>query len=164
MAVTEFQNRIPERGPHVVQDALLPFVSRVVNDLIEQSNTNLTSVDSTATNADTNATAAVSKTSLITITAATDLDDIRVKVGHITVTGAVNLDNLGTMADLDIINEDYTVNNLSTQRTLDCDDAAGSISATPTQAEVENIRDAVLVLADVVGQLITDNITQGTLT
>jgi hypothetical protein len=51
---------------------------------------------------------------------------------------------------------DYTVNNHTTARTMDADDAAGAISASPTQAEVENIRDAVLALADTVGTLITD--------
>lgn len=50
----------------------------------------------------------------------------------------------------------YTVTNGSTVRSFDANDAAGAISAAPTQAEVENIRDAVLVLADVVGTTIAD--------
>lgn len=54
-------------------------------------------------------------------------------------------------------NEDeYTVSNGTTDRTFDADAAAGSITATPTQAEVENIRDAVLEIADVLSTLITD--------
>ena len=63
---------------------------------------------------------------------------------------------LGTMATKDAVTNAYTINNETATRTLDADDAAGSISATPTQGEVENIRDAVLVLADVVGTLIED--------
>ena len=62
----------------------------------------------------------------------------------------------GTLATLDAVTNAYTINNETTTRTLDADDAAGTISATPTQGEVENIRDAVLVLADVVGTLIED--------
>ena len=47
---------------------------------------------------------------------------------------------------------------------LDADNAAGAISAIPTQAEVENIRDAVLEIADVLGTLIADFQTAGALT
>lgn len=50
----------------------------------------------------------------------------------------------------------YSFLNLSTDRAFDANAAAGSISSPPTQAEVENIRDAVLEIADVVGTLITD--------
>lgn len=63
---------------------------------------------------------------------------------------------LGTLAVLNAVTDAYTVTNEATTRTLDADDAAGAISATPTQAEVENIRDAVLVLADFVGTLAED--------
>jgi len=63
---------------------------------------------------------------------------------------------LGTLAVLDAVTDAYTVNNEVATRTMDADDAAGSISAVPTQGEVENIRDAVLALADVVGTLIED--------
>lgn len=63
---------------------------------------------------------------------------------------------LGTLATLDAVTNAYTINNETTTRTLDADDADGAISATPTKTEVENIRDAVLVLADVVGTLIED--------
>lgn len=61
-----------------------------------------------------------------------------------------------TVGDLLDSLPDYTVTNDVATRSLDCDDAAGAISATPTQSEVENIRDAVLVLADVTGTLIND--------
>ncbi len=50
----------------------------------------------------------------------------------------------------------YTTSNVSTDRTLDANAAAGAISATPTQAEIENIRDAVLALADNVATIIAD--------
>lgn len=66
------------------------------------------------------------------------------------------LSNLGTLATLDAVTNAYTINNEVATRTLDADDAAGSITNPPTQAEVENIRDAVLTLADVVGTLIED--------
>lgn len=55
-----------------------------------------------------------------------------------------------------VANVDYTPTNVATVRTFDANDAAGAISASPTQAEVENIRDAALVLSDVVGTLIAD--------
>ena len=50
----------------------------------------------------------------------------------------------------------YTTSNVSANRTLDANAAAGAISATPTQAEIENIRDAVLDLADNVATIIAD--------
>jgi hypothetical protein len=51
----------------------------------------------------------------------------------------------------------YTITNSATDRTFDCDAAAGAISASPTQAEVENIRDALLELADVVATKLNDD-------
>lgn len=50
----------------------------------------------------------------------------------------------------------YTVTNGATDRSFDANAAAGAITNPPSQAEVENIRDAVLELADVVGTLIGD--------
>lgn len=50
----------------------------------------------------------------------------------------------------------YTPTNGTADRAFDANAAAGTISATPTQAEVENIRDAVLELADVVATLVSD--------
>lgn len=50
----------------------------------------------------------------------------------------------------------YTPSNVTTDRAFDANAAAGAITSPPTQAEVENIRDAVLELADVVGTLIAD--------
>lgn len=66
------------------------------------------------------------------------------------------LSTLGTLATKNAVTESYTINNEVATRTLDANDAAGTITSPPTQAEVENIRDAVLVLADVVGTLIED--------
>ena len=51
---------------------------------------------------------------------------------------------------------DYTPSNGATDRTWDANAAAGAISSTPTQAEVENIRDAVLEISDVLSTLVTD--------
>ena len=50
----------------------------------------------------------------------------------------------------------YTVTNGETDRTFDANAAAGDITSPPTQAEVENIRDAVLEIADVFSTLIVD--------
>lgn len=50
----------------------------------------------------------------------------------------------------------YTPSNEAIDRAWDANSAAGSISSTPTQAEVENIRDAVLELSDVVATLVND--------
>lgn len=50
----------------------------------------------------------------------------------------------------------YTITNDATDRTFNANRAAGAISSPPTQAEVENIRDSVLELADVVATLIKD--------
>lgn len=50
----------------------------------------------------------------------------------------------------------YVPSNDATDRTWDANAAAGAISSTPTQAEVENIRDAVLELSDVLATLTND--------
>jgi hypothetical protein len=50
----------------------------------------------------------------------------------------------------------YTVTNDGTVRTLNADDAAGVLSAAYVQAEMENIRDAVLVIGDVLSTVIRD--------
>jgi len=50
----------------------------------------------------------------------------------------------------------YTPSNESADRAFDANAAAGSITSPPTQAEVENIRDAVLELSDVVATMIND--------
>ena len=61
-----------------------------------------------------------------------------------------------TSNDLTAAANAYTISNVTTDRTFDANAAAGTISATPTQAEIENIRDAVLELADIVATMIAD--------
>ena len=80
------------------------------------------------------------------------------KLDLMTITQDVNLDTVESQAQaatdaLAVIQNsspDYVISNDGTVRTLNADDAAGTISAAPTQAEVENIRDAILTLADFV--------------
>lgn len=62
----------------------------------------------------------------------------------------------GTLAALDAVTESYSVSNNTTVRTLDASAADGSISAIPTQAEVENLRDALITLLDYVATLSSD--------
>jgi hypothetical protein len=69
-----------------------------------------------------------------------------VEVGSGAITNKIN----------DQIAQDYTVTNGTDDRSFDANAAAGAISGTYTQAEIENIRDAVLELADVVGTVIGD--------
>lgn len=51
---------------------------------------------------------------------------------------------------------DYVPANGFTDRTWDANAAEGAISSPPTQAEIENIRDAVLEISDVLSTLVTD--------
>lgn len=55
-----------------------------------------------------------------------------------------------------VANVAYTPTNDATDRSWDADAAAGAITSPPTQAEVENIRDAVLELSDVMATLVSD--------
>ena len=55
----------------------------------------------------------------------------------------------------------YAPVNGSALRVWDANDAAGTISASPTQAEVENLRDAILALSDVVATLADDLAAKG---
>lgn len=80
------------------------------------------------------------------------------KLDLMTVTQSVNLDTMEQQAQdatdaLDSLSS-FVITNDSTDLTLDADDAAGAISAGYVQAEIENIRDAVLGLADNVATLI----------
>jgi len=50
----------------------------------------------------------------------------------------------------------YHISNDSTDRTFNANSAAGTISSPPTQAEIENIRDAVLKYADNLATVIKD--------
>ena len=86
------------------------------------------------------------------------------KLDLMTITQGVNLDTVeaqaaaATQSLADLLNSlpNYTISNDGTVRTLNADDAAGVISATYTQAEIENIRDAVLVIGDVLSTVIRD--------
>ena len=75
------------------------------------------------------------------------------------IIGAVASDEDSTSATVSAIanaSPVYTPTNVSTDRAFDANAAAGAISDPPTQAEVENLRDAVLELADVLATLIAD--------
>lgn len=87
------------------------------------------------------------KLDLMSVTQDVDLDDMESKI---------NLIATGT--------PDYDISNDGTDRSFNADSAAGAIS-TPTvaPAEVENIRDAVLELADVLATLIRDLKAKGVL-
>lgn len=86
------------------------------------------------------------------------------KLDQITVTQAVDLDaiesdtasNTSALASLQDSLPAYSISNDGTDRTFNADAAAGTITNPPTQAEVENIRDAVLELGDVVATVIRD--------
>ena len=79
------------------------------------------------------------KLDLIAVTQDVDLDDMESKINKVATSSP-----------------DYGISNDGTVRTINADDAAGAISLNPTQAEVENIRDAVLVMADVLATVIRD--------
>ena len=52
--------------------------------------------------------------------------------------------------------DEYTTEFVVESRNLNANQAAGDISVTYDQAEIENLRDSILVLADVVGTLVED--------
>lgn len=93
------------------------------------------------------------------------------KLDFVTVTQNVDLDTMesdlaSTKADVDLIataSPTYAISNDGTDRSLNADAAAGSISSPPTQAEVENIRDAQLGHADNLATLIRDLAAKGVL-
>lgn len=86
------------------------------------------------------------------------------KLDLMTITQGVNLDTVeaqaaaATTALADLRNSlpKYTITNDGTVRTLNADDAAGAISAAHVQAEIENLRDAILVIGDVLSTVIRD--------
>ena len=86
------------------------------------------------------------------------------KLDLMVISQEVNLDKVeaqaaaATLSLADLINSlpDYNISNDGTVRTLNADDADGAISVAVTQAEVENIRDAVLVIGDVLSTVIRD--------
>ncbi|MBU8921793.1 MAG: hypothetical protein KOO63_08235 [Bacteroidales bacterium] len=86
------------------------------------------------------------------------------KLDLMTVTASVNLDtvkaaseaNTTALAGLQDSAPAYSITNDGTDRAYSADAAAGAITNPPSQAEVENIRDAVLEIADVLATLIRD--------
>jgi len=102
------------------------------------------------------------------------LEDLRTRTGGETDTvgdtadsvssQADQIDDLETQADantaaLESLQDSlpvYSISNDGTDRAFSADAAAGAITNPPTQAEVENIRDAVLEIADVLATLIRD--------
>jgi len=79
------------------------------------------------------------------------------KLDLIGITQNVNLDTLESGFNSLVTGTPlYTPSNDVTKRSFNANAAAGAISATPTQAEVENIRDAVLGQADVIATVIRE--------
>ncbi len=87
----------------------------------------------------------------------TTVTAMKVKTDFITVTQDVNLDTIESeLNEIHSASPTYTPTNDSTDRAWDCNAAAGAISNPPTQAEVENLRDSLLELSDVVATLVAD--------
>jgi hypothetical protein len=91
------------------------------------------------------------------------------KLDLMTITQDVNLDTVesdtaSNKAKIDPIatgSPTYLITNDSTSRVLNANAAAGAISATYVQAEIENLRDAILSLSDVEATHIRDGATKG---
>ncbi len=96
----------------------------------------------TDTIADTEATVVThaEKLDFVTITQAVDLDALETE----SAASTVKIDLIATSSPI------YVPSNDGTDRTWDANAAAGAIGSPPTQAQVENIRDAVLEISDVV--------------
>ena len=86
------------------------------------------------------------------------------KLDLMTVSQDVNLDTVESQAQAatdslaSLLNSlpNYSISNDGTDRTFNADSAAGAITNPPTQAEVENLRDTVLEIADVLATVIKD--------
>lgn len=86
------------------------------------------------------------------------------KLDLMTVTQDVNLDtmesdtasNKAAIEGLQDGSPTYTISNDGTDRSFNADAAAGAISATYVQAEIENLRDAILEQGDVQATVIRD--------
>jgi hypothetical protein len=86
------------------------------------------------------------------------------KLDLITVTQDVNLDTMETdtatnKTAIDLIatgSPAYIITNDTTKRVMDADAAAGAISVSPTQAQVENLRDSQLNSDDVLSTMQKD--------
>jgi hypothetical protein len=120
---------------------------RHLNEMFERSGAGTDTVGDTAATVLTQG----EKLDLITVTQTVDLDSIETIVTADTA----------TLAAIATGSPTYAPSNDATDRTWDANAAAGAISSPPTQAEVENIRDAVLELSDVVATLARDLATKG---
>ena len=86
------------------------------------------------------------------------------KLDLMTISQDVNLDTVESQAQAatdslaSLLNSlpNYSISNDGTDRTFNADSAAGAITNPPTQAEVENLRDTVLEIADVLATVIKD--------
>jgi len=86
------------------------------------------------------------------------------KLDQITVTQPVDLDaiesdtasNKTALEGLQDSLPAYTISNDGTDRAFNADAAAGAITNPPTQAEVENLRDSLLEISDVLATVIRD--------
>jgi hypothetical protein len=93
------------------------------------------------------------------------------KLDKITVTQDVNLDTMESdtatnKAAVDLIatgSPSYVIVNDTTKRVLDANAAEGAISVNPTQAQVENLRDAQLDSGDVLATMQKDLVAKGIL-
>ena len=86
------------------------------------------------------------KLDLMTVTQDVNLDTVESQTAANTTSLASLLDSLPA----------YSISNDGTDRTFNADAAAGAITNPPTQAEVENIRDAMLEIADIQATVIRD--------
>ena len=120
----------------VDHDALLNFVA---NEHINHASVSITAGNGLTGGGD------ITSTRSLTVGAGTG---ITVNTNDVAVDASVVIVRTGISA--------YTPTNGTTDRAFDANAASGSISSTPTQAEVENIRDAVLELTDVVSTLVND--------
>jgi hypothetical protein len=93
------------------------------------------------------------------------------KLDLMTVTQDVNLDtmesdtaaNTTAVGEMQSASPNNAIANDGTLRSFNADAAAGTISVSPTQAEVERNQSAILVNADVLATLIRDLIGKGML-
>lgn len=122
-------------------------LNRFLNELFVRTGGGTDTVAST----ETLALSATEKTDLITISQAVDLD-------------TVESDLASTKSTVDTAftgSPTYVPTNDGTDRAWDANQAAGAITSPPTQAEVENIRDALLELSDVVATMARDMAAKG---
>ena len=98
-----------------------------------------------------------------TVTVGEQGSELEVLADAINTVSAQSTATTNALAELQNSLPAYSISNDGTVRTLDADAAAGSISVSPTQAQVENIRDAVLAQADVLATVIRDLKNKGVL-